>query len=317
MNSPDDRRLHAHVSGGLSSEENPPTRGWLSSAWFGLSVAACLVLIAGAVLLPAVGKCRASASRPIASSNLRQIGQAALIYASDHNGQLPVVADVWGYAAELAKGGGLNDASMWGTESDPANAEALTDMKTVLTPNRKEFNPEFKTLKPSWAVPITTLTIAAPSGTPIAWTRGLRSDGTWSSNSPFGTDGGHIVFLGGNVQWFRNLTAKENQLLRFDGKGTTSNILEALPPGTRISEYVPTEADQREWAATKLRWKRNKEIKAQILSVSIPILWLSILVVLSVRTIRGRCTAWAFIQFFLLTFILLAIFLPILGKVRE
>jgi hypothetical protein len=240
-----------------------------------------------------------------------------LIYASDHNDQLPVVADVWEYAAELAKGGGLNDASMWGTKSDPANAEALSDMETVLTPNKKELTPEFKTFKPSWAVPITTLTTAAPASTPIAWTRGLRSDGTWSSHSPFGTDGGHIVFLGGNVQWFRNLTSKENQLLRFDGKGTTSNILDTLPPGTRISEYVPTEADQREWAAIKLRWERTRAIKEVCGLLVPPFIWLMLLVLLIVKIIRGKCSPWMLIHFFLLTLILLAIFLPVVGKVRE
>jgi hypothetical protein len=72
---------------------------------------------------------------------------------------------------------------------------------------------------------------------PIAWTRGLQPDGTWSKDSPHEGEGGYIVFLGGNVSGFtKSLT--DSPLQRYDGNGTTTNILEALPPGTRVGEYL-------------------------------------------------------------------------------
>jgi hypothetical protein len=78
-----------------------------------------------------------------------------------------------------------------------------------------------------------------PSTTPILWTRGLQPDGTWAPHSPYGTHGGFIMFLGGNVAYFRNLSDDGGQLIARTGN-KTANILEALPPGTRIGEYTPT-----------------------------------------------------------------------------
>jgi type II secretory pathway pseudopilin PulG len=225
-------------------EKEATKQPWRLPDWFApFAVAACLVLMAGAVVLPTVGKVRETANRTVASSNLRQIGQAALIYASDHKDKLPVVDNVWDYAAALARDGGLNDATIWVTGNDSANANQGGRLSTVLTSDRAVLDPVFRELKPSWAVPLGEITANMPATTPIAWTRGLKADGTWSKHSPYGTDGGHIVFLGGNVQWYRNLADKGSQLVRFDGKGSTSNILEALPPGTRIGEYVPTEGE--------------------------------------------------------------------------
>jgi hypothetical protein len=64
----------------------------------------------------------------------------------------------------------------------------------------------------------------------------LRADGRWTSDSPYGGEGGHVVFLDGNVIFFRQI---DGAFARFDGAGETSNILEALPPGARIGEAAP------------------------------------------------------------------------------
>ena len=42
----------------------------------------------------------------MASRNLRQIGIASLIYASDHGDKLPMAEDIWDYVGELARGDG-------------------------------------------------------------------------------------------------------------------------------------------------------------------------------------------------------------------
>jgi len=53
-----------------------------------LTVIAIIGILA-AIIIPTVGKVRETARRTVDSSNLRQVGQAALIFASDSNDQLP------------------------------------------------------------------------------------------------------------------------------------------------------------------------------------------------------------------------------------
>ena len=63
-----------------------------------------------------------------------------------------------------------------------------------------------------------------PSTTPIAWTRGLQSTGVWADlNAIYGGDGGHIVFMGGNVAFYRNVASR---LVVPSTGETTSDILE-------------------------------------------------------------------------------------------
>lgn len=209
-----------------------------------LLAAACIVLVAGAMIIPTVGKVRETARRSVDSSNLRQIGQAALIFASDNQDRLPEATDVWDFARQLAIGSGLNDATIWLSSMDPA-MDLSQGVSTVLASDRRSLEPAFEKAKPSWAVALGQITINAPATTPIAWTRGLRPDGTWAKHSPYGEQGGHIVFLGGNVQFYRNVAG---QLHRYDGQGMTGNILEALPPGSRIGEYVPTAEESMRWS---------------------------------------------------------------------
>lgn len=186
------------------------------------------------------------------SSNLRQIGQASLIYAQDHQDRLPEATDIWDYARFLAEGTGLNDGRMWQSRIDPASSEISREMIEVLLPAKtgrpRELNPAFREIKPTFAVPVgRRLSVNHPSTTPIAWTRGLQPDGTWAKHSPYGTDGGHIVFIGGNIVFYRNLSDDGGQLISRDGR-KTANILDSLPVGCSISEYVPTLAEQSEWA---------------------------------------------------------------------
>ncbi len=222
-----------------------PSRMLLFSDWLPtLLAAACIVFVAGAVVFPTVGKVRETARRSVEASNLRQIGQASLIFASDHQDRLPEATDVWDYARQLAIGGGLNDATVWTIAGDPA-AKDDHDLSTVLGPDRQSLHPEFAVSKPGYAVVVGGLTANSPSTTPLAWTRGLRADGTWSPDSPYGEQGGHVVFLGGNVIYF---VQGRTEFIARDGT-VTRNIFEALPPHARVSEYVPHPAEARAWAA--------------------------------------------------------------------
>lgn len=200
------------------------------------------------------GRVQERAHRWIHLANLRQIGQSALIYANDHKGNFPEALDIWDYAALLAADAGADLPSLWQSKTDPASDEhhELPGSFFLYPSGRqdqRQLNPLIRTLKPSYAVVVSGITTNMPATTPIAWTRGLQPDGTWAAHAPNGASGGSILFLGGNVRFFKNLASPDDQLTRFDGRGTTSNILDALPPGARVSEYQPSPDEQREWAS--------------------------------------------------------------------
>lgn len=273
---------------------------------FSVALLVGLTALAVAVVFFPPSPLRETARRSVAGSNLRQIGQASLIYASDHGDKLPAAENLWEYAGELARGGGLNDASIWMSGGDPANDGAWTKLSTVLSAGRRGLEPSFRAMAPSWAVALGDLAVTElTSTTPIAWTRGLRPDGTWPAHAPNGTDGGHVVFLWGNVVFYRNT---KGVFHRFDGQGMTSNVLEALPSGTRIGEYVPSEAEQSAWS----RARRIKEATAMLRRFILPGLWALSLVVLLAQVARKRCSMRVLWWFLTLSFIA-AVVCPTVG----
>lgn len=200
-----------------------------------LTVIAIIGILA-AILIPTVGKVRETARRTVDASNIRQIGQATLIYASEFNGRLPgtkqtalnaggnVVSPggaegagvtIWQFAAALAKNGGLNDANLWVSNSDEAALANNLTLTTVVTSTAPAGTIEenFGDAIVSFMA-VSGLTTNRPSTTPVAFTRGLTATGSWvesnaSATTPggvYGEDGGHIAFLGGNVTFYPNLT---------------------------------------------------------------------------------------------------------------
>ncbi len=171
----------------------------------------------------------------IHASNLRQVGQASLIFANDHNDHLPGGDDVetiHDVARLLALRAGLNDASMWITGGD-AQSGVEDSLTTVLDRSRQGLDSQFAAQDIVAIDFATNLRMDMPSWTPIAWTRGLREDGTWDERGTFGTSGGFVVFLGGNVARVSDLASEGGRLRRPDGT-PTANILEALPPEARV-----------------------------------------------------------------------------------
>ena len=64
------------------------SKGWRTVIGWSAGVLLALVLLA-VFLMPSLGRARESANRVKCASNLRQIGQAAFLYANDHGGHLP------------------------------------------------------------------------------------------------------------------------------------------------------------------------------------------------------------------------------------
>ncbi len=212
--------------------------------WFFSALAAfVLTLFSGGILVTISAEFVApshhrTAARSVDSSNLRMIGQASLIYAGDHQGRLPDAADLPDYARLLALHGGLNDATCWvASENRAAIPPDLTTVLMASPDGSRTLDPRFSKLPHLFTVVLGGLTDQHPGTTPIAWTRGLDLEtGKWRKDSPYGGEGGHIVFLGGNVRFYRRLTnSSGGELVARDGRAT-HRILDTLPTGARISD---------------------------------------------------------------------------------
>jgi len=165
---------------------------------------------------------------------------------SEHPGALSAASppDIYAFIAELARESGLNDTRIWLSRVDanfpiPHDLPPSILLDQPVANGKRPINEAFRGLPIVFAVasfPPGTKLADLPSTTPLAWTRGLQPDGTWSNaTSPYGEWGGFIVFVGGNLEKYRTI---DGRLTTPQGKAT-SDIRETLPPGTRILEFSP------------------------------------------------------------------------------
>ncbi len=206
-----------------------------------LTVIAIIGILA-ALIFPTVGKVRETAQRTVDANNLREIVKAAQLFAADNNDRLPdpqaIAAQtpqpVTGgqgpflWAGILAQRGILADPSFYFAKNDPqfngsypAAIVSPTD-RTVLDSsftNNRVLSFEF----------VGGLRMSDGPAVPVAFTRGLLTTGLWSAeNGVYKDAGGHIAFLGGNVQFYPNTQEAANQLTLNNGR-KGSNVLQALP----------------------------------------------------------------------------------------
>lgn len=211
---------------------------WCLAAFFALVPTVVIGGLLFAISLIFIDPPRQTSPRVIEASNLRQIGQASLIYASDHHDRLPNAVDVADYARHLALWGGLNDLTLWFPSGTPFPPDASTVLQELPGKPRTQWpvSPRFTRLRPLFTVVLGGLDANLPSTTPLAWTRGLDLEtGRWRPDSPYGGEGGHIVFLGGNVTFYRTLqNSTGGELVSRDGQ-PTHRIRDALPPNARIA----------------------------------------------------------------------------------
>jgi hypothetical protein len=75
------------------------------------------------------------------------------------------------------------------------------------------------------SIPLTT--------TPLAFTRGLKTDGTWDEKyGLYGSKGGCVVFCDGHIIWFDD--SNPVKFLHWNGKQYTNNIFQAIPNVAKI-----------------------------------------------------------------------------------
>lgn len=206
-----------------------------------LTVIAIIGILA-ALIFPTVGKVRETAQRTVDANNLREIVKAAQIYAADNNDRLPDPqtiqaqnpAPVTGgqgpflWAGILAQRGILTDPTFYFAKNDPAfNGSFPT---AIVSPtDRTVLDPSFTTNRVLSFEFVGGLRVSDGATVPVAFTRGLLAAGTWdATNGTYRDVGGHIAFLGGNVQFYPNLTEAAHQLTLNSGR-KGSSVLQALP----------------------------------------------------------------------------------------
>jgi len=204
-----------------------------------LTVIAIIGILA-ALLVPAVGKARELAQRQKAGSNLRQIVLGYITYSTQEgrakmisNRGANAVTDIYGWARTLAVEVELNEAALYFIDVDPLVAGAQLPQVIV----RRNQNTGTVTDEPGWhGSPVgyeafAGLTSRAPpASTPLIWTRGLSGAGTWDADrSPWEGTGGHIGFLDGHVEFFRDLDGDSGNgaLIDFTTQAPTRNIASA------------------------------------------------------------------------------------------
>jgi prepilin-type N-terminal cleavage/methylation domain-containing protein/prepilin-type processing-associated H-X9-DG protein len=192
-----------------------------------LTVIAIIGILAS-VLIPTIGSVLEKAKKQASSANAASIAKTYFGYSTASTprnvrkgksysaSNSTYATSVTEFAAVMANKGQLNDAPLWFIAADDLLA-GLELPKTIID-NKKNITKEFRGIKPkSWAVVASLSTNAPVSSTPLLWTRGLGTDGTWAPNSPWKGTGGHIAFLDGHVEYFEETT---NVFVDYkDGKG--------------------------------------------------------------------------------------------------
>lgn len=183
-----------------------------------------IVLIFGmltAVAAPVLERVRLHASPTVEASNLRQIVQASLIHGHIHEGQLPGRRGIDGegrlagdaptphphaIAGLLSRTVDLNTQGIWFSEVDALAPEGRGEEPILVEDENGEkvVDPAFAKAHLSFQY-VAGLKMDDLSVTPLAFTRGLDTDGYWVGDeevSVYGRSGGHVGYLGGNVEWY-------------------------------------------------------------------------------------------------------------------
>jgi len=204
-----------------------------------LTVIAIIGILA-AIIIPTVGTVREKAQRTVDASNLREIAKAAMIYASDNNDRLPdpvalqqqgvltapSLAYLW--PAILARNGMLNDPTFYYAKNDPLFNGTYPDAILAKTDaTRRTLDATFTANAAlSWEF-VGGLKMGDPATTPIAFTRGLTTAGTWDAvNGVYKETGGQVVFLGGNVVFYPDTVQK---FVSNSSGRLVDSVLQAIP----------------------------------------------------------------------------------------
>jgi len=211
-----------------------------------LTVIAIIGILAG-IIIPATSTVLKNAKRAADAANIRQIGQSSLIFAQSSKDQLPGTKLGTGtsygsnsatgqaatpklIAAALAVNGGLETAKLWVSKADDTTTKETENsiVSNVLNQAKDGLDANFAAANLTFGY-VAGLTTNYSATTPIAYTRGIAqspSTGRWDANTgAYKSDGGHIVFIGGNVSFYKNLGASTTAGELVNSNGTTTNMI--------------------------------------------------------------------------------------------
>jgi len=208
-----------------------------------------VIAILTAAIVPAVGKVLHNARRAQSGAALRQIALAYASYQSEGGKARTLNATpVYDWAFAIAKDGGVNEATLYYNEEDPlVTASTATHPKVVAYSDGAgawTLNPDFDGFPLSVTL-VSGLSPDAPaSTTPVAWTRGLKDDGTWrgaadATPGAWNDEGGYIAYADGHVEWYANLDGDDGNgaLVNYVTKRPTKKISEAINSTAKVLEY--------------------------------------------------------------------------------
>lgn len=161
-----------------------------------------IVAILLAVLTPVVSNMMGSARRSSDSNNLRQLAMAYIANVNESGASRSVsFTSLNDWAVALAQAGNFNEPALFFVQGDPAITGTLpTKVHTGGT-----VDSAFGAFPLSVAAPKSVNLNGSAASTPVVWTRGLQTDGTWAANAPYGTKGGYVAFLDGHVAFYKQV----------------------------------------------------------------------------------------------------------------
>ena len=202
--------------------------------------------ILAVILIPSVGGIQDNARKTAAASKLRNIHSAYLTYATDGSRPRTMNAsDIYDWARVLAENADFNDPEKFIVPEDPIVELEDSFPVVIATPPTSgsgdwNVHPDFTGFPLSFVV-VNRLSTQASSSTPLAWTRGLNLNGTWSeTEGVYGSDGGHILLFDGSVTFYEDLSEDGGQLLNYTTKQSTGDISDAVSPRAQAFDYTGT-----------------------------------------------------------------------------
>ena len=223
-----------------------------------LTVIAIIGILA-AILFPAIGAAKKAAQKANDLSNLKSIGQSSFLFAQDNKDQFPakkisVAAANFGQndttaadatvkvvAQALAKTG-LESAISWISKADSTTTLDTQNSaaSAILNDTKDGARTSFSAANLAFGYVVGLNSSSYSPSTPLAFTRGIvtSTDGKWvATTSPYGAEGGYILFVGGNVSYFKSLglAVTSGELTSSNGALTNSIIQTVKAAKTSVS----------------------------------------------------------------------------------
>ncbi len=216
-----------------------------------------IIGILSAILIPTIGKVMDTAKKSASQSNIREIAKSYILYANDGGRPRTINKDnLADWATTLAQYTQLNDPRIWILGDDPMveSMDSSSQPFPVVVGEESESgvwspNSDFTAYPVSFTIANAPSSRAPASTTPLIWTRGLNTAGGWNAQDHasepgvYGEDGGHVGFLDGHVEYFKDLKGDdgEGKLVQYGTSNKTANIEEAISTASQVSPKTLTQ----------------------------------------------------------------------------